>query len=147
MHHNDHISEGSRSAVTGPAANRNGLRVLAVQSDPVCRKLLDSYCRLLGGYSVVTASNGEEALEAVRRQDFDIVFMDLSMPKMDGIEATRAIRDLHPGLPIICISAHAYEHAISNCLDSGMDAYIVKPYMPEELFQAVEQVLGNRPVH
>ena len=85
-------------------------------------------------------TNGAEAVDAILLQDgepFDVVLMDLQMPEMDGRQATRRIRALHPALPIIGLTAHvsAEEHARS--LASGMNDQLVKPVMPDDLVATI----------
>lgn len=93
------------------------------------------------GIKVSKASNGEEALERIIREKFDIVFMDCQMPIMDGYEATRRIRKALAltGLPVIAISAKALKDERENCINAGMDDYISKPVK----VQALEAVLSK----
>jgi CheY-like chemotaxis protein/anti-sigma regulatory factor (Ser/Thr protein kinase) len=94
------------------------------------------------GHHVTLASNGQEALAALDKQDFDLVLMDIQMPVMDGYAATAAIRrreiDSPRHLPIIAMTAHAMAGDCERCLLAGMDAYVAKPFRPQELFRAVE---------
>ena len=89
------------------------------------------------GYDVQLSVNGREALEAVSRQDFDIVLMDCQMPEMDGFEATRAIRDYEQQtarhIPIVAMTANAMQDDRQLCLQAGMDDYISKPINPQKL--------------
>jgi CheY-like chemotaxis protein len=87
------------------------------------------------GYRADVAANGIEALQALERQHYDLVLMDLRMPEMDGLEATRIIRQRWPdeGPKVIAITAHALEGDKEKCLDAGMDDYISKPVKLEEL--------------
>jgi TMAO reductase system sensor TorS len=96
------------------------------------------------GHSVVVASNGREALQALNQQQFDAVLMDVQMPDMDGLEATQAIRaaerESGQHIPIIAMTAHAMKGDRERCLAVGMDGYISKPLHPSELFEAVESL-------
>jgi two-component system, sensor histidine kinase and response regulator len=96
------------------------------------------------GHVVEVAENGRAALEALERELFDLVLMDVQMPEMDGFEATAAIREreLATGehLPIIAMTAHAMKGDKERCLEAGMDEYLAKPIDPEELYAAVESV-------
>jgi signal transduction histidine kinase/CheY-like chemotaxis protein/serine/threonine protein kinase len=98
-------------------------------------------------HRVDVANNGKEALEAVRRQRFDAILMDVEMPEMDGLEATAAIREIEKStggrIPIIAMTAHAIKGFRDRCLEVGMDDYIVKPIKPEELFKALEKVCAD----
>ena len=81
------------------------------------------------GHSVVLARDGAEAVEKFNGQRFDMVLMDMQMPKMSGIEATATIRKMEAGLrtPIIALTAHAMSGDRQRCLDAGMDDYLAKP--------------------
>ncbi|MDY6954121.1 MAG: response regulator, partial [Thermodesulfobacteriota bacterium] len=91
------------------------------------------------GLIVDMASNGEEAVEAVRRSDYDAVLMDIQMPVMNGYEATRVIRNEVglKDLPIIAVTAHAMEGDREKCMESGMNDYIVKPIDAQQLFSTL----------
>jgi len=95
------------------------------------------------GHTVVVANNGREAVAALRRQEFDLVLMDVQMPEMDGLEATAAIREGERGtsahVPIIAMTAHAMRGDEERCLAAGMDAYLSKPIRTRELFDLMEK--------
>ena len=116
--------------------NSKYLRILLVEDNAVNQKLA---ARLLEkrGHTVAIAGNGKEALAALERQSFDLVFMDVQMPEMDGYEATEAIRRKEKAsgdhLPIIAMTAHAMAGDRERCLTAGMDDYISKPIRLEEL--------------
>jgi CheY-like chemotaxis protein len=129
------------------AADAAGASVLLVEDNEVNQKVSQ---RLLErfGCRVTVASNGAEALEAVRRQAYDVVFMDCQMPVMDGFEAARQIRRLGGALastPIIALTAHAMESERKRCLQSGMNDVVTKPVSLEGLRQALERALGKAP--
>ena len=94
------------------------------------------------GYRVVVAGNGREALETLRKDTFDLVLMDVQMPEMDGLEATRAIRDTEQvsgtHLPVIALTAHAMKGDRDRCLAAGMDGYLSKPIPAAELLRTIE---------
>ena len=120
------------------------LRVLLAEDNLVNQKLA---VRLLEkrGHSIVVASNGREAVEAIERQTFDLVLMDVQMPEMDGLEATAAIRARERGsgrhLPIFAMTAYAMKGDRERCLDAGMDGYISKPVQPRELWEAIDRLI------
>jgi PAS domain S-box-containing protein len=95
------------------------------------------------GHIVTVVANGREAIDAVRRERFDVVLMDVQMPEMDGYEATAAIRAGEtPGgrrLPIIALTAHAISGDRQRCLEAGMDDYLSKPIRKEDLYEKVER--------
>ncbi|MGA2436302.1 MAG: response regulator, partial [Bryobacteraceae bacterium] len=116
-------------------------RVLVAEDNPVNQTLA---VRLLErkGHTVVVANNGREAVQALDRERFDIVFMDVQMPEMDGFEATAAIRQKETAtgahMPIVAMTAHAMKGDEERCLAAGMDAYISKPIQPGRLYALIE---------
>ncbi len=99
------------------------------------------------GHSVVIANNGLEALEAMKRESFDLVLMDIQMPKMDGLETTAAIRQKESKsgrhIPIIAVTAHVKEKDRKRCLESGMNDYIAKPIRADKLFEIISRTIKN----
>ncbi len=97
------------------------------------------------GHSTLAVANGKQALEALERETFDLVLMDVQMPEMDGLEATAAIRatETQTGrrLPIIAMTAHAMKGDRERCLDAGMDDYVSKPVQPAVLLRAIESAV------
>ncbi len=96
------------------------------------------------GHRVTRAKNGQEALDAVSRQRFDIILMDVQMPGMDGMQATRAIREREASIgqqrtPIMALTAYAAREDKERCLAAGMDGYLSKPFKAEELLAALRE--------
>jgi CheY-like chemotaxis protein len=120
---------------------QRSLRVLLAEDNEV-NQLLASRLLERHGHSVVVVSDGRKALEALEKQKFDLVVMDVSMPEMDGFEAAAAIRAKEGGtgshIPIIAMTAHAMKGDRERCLAAGMDAYVSKPIQASELFQAIK---------
>jgi CheY-like chemotaxis protein len=122
------------------------LRILLAEDNVVNQRLA---CRLLEnhGHIAVVAANGVEVLETLERQSFDLILMDAQMPRMDGFEATAAIRRLEQAtrahIPIIAMTAHAMVGDRQRCLEAGMDGYIAKPVHAQELFETIETVLAH----
>ena len=119
------------------------LHILLAEDNPVNQKLA---VRLLQnwGHTVVTACNGREALTQVDTGHFDLVLMDVSMPEVDGLEATRLIRSRPSAsaqIPIIAMTAHALIGDREMCLSAGMDGYVSKPIKPDELLAQITKVL------
>jgi CheY-like chemotaxis protein len=126
-------------------AARHPLRILLAEDNAVNQKLA---LRLLQqmGYRADIASNGIEAIECVERQTYDVILMDVQMPEMDGLEATRRIRDLTgfgnlSGLRkqprIIAMTANAMQGDREMCIAAGMDDYISKPIRVNELVETL----------
>jgi PAS domain S-box-containing protein len=123
------------------------LRVLLVEDNAVNQRLA---MRLLEkrGHHVVLAANGREALEAIERESFDLVLMDVQMPEMDGFEATAALRQKERScgthLPVIALTAHAMKGDRERCLAAGMDGYLAKPINPGELDHLLHKFAPQR---
>ena len=123
---------------------RSSLKVLIVDDSPTNLRLTT---RMLENrdHTVTAVENGKLALDALKQQDFDVVLMDLQMPVMDGIEATKVIRAEEgtrgKRLPIIGLTAY---HDAQVCFDAGMDGHLSKPYRPQDLFTAVEGLAGKQ---
>ncbi|BBO88669.1 response regulator [Desulfosarcina ovata] len=122
-----------------------GLHLLVAEDNPtnqqVARAILEG-----AGIVVTIVGNGEAAIDAVRRQSFDAVLMDIQMPRMNGYEATRQIRLLPRGadLPIVAMTAHAMKGDEEKCLEAGMDGYIAKPVNQDRLFHTLWRLLRSR---
>jgi signal transduction histidine kinase/DNA-binding response OmpR family regulator len=135
-----------------PAPHRL-LRVLLAEDTPANQKLV---LYILGrrGHRVEAVPNGQQALERLRQEDFDVVLMDVQMPVMDGFQATAAVRKFDDPrkarVPIIAMTAHALKGDRDRCLEAGMDAYISKPIKSRDLIELVERLggtasIGNSP--
>ncbi len=127
-------------------ASRLPLRVLLCDDNVVNQKVA---LRLLQqmGYKADVAANGIECLQAIERLPYDIIFMDVQMPEMDGIEATRQIRDrqksgapgnFKAGIAIVAMTANAMQGDREKCLAAGMDDYLSKPIRPEDIRKVLE---------
>ncbi len=117
------------------------INILVAEDQLINRKIVN---QLLSkkGWEVTLAENGKEAVDKARDQDFDIILMDVQMPEMDGLDATRMIRKHEKGqkhTPIIAMTAHAMKGDKEKCLAVGMDFYVSKPVNPNELYQAIEK--------
>ena len=125
-----------------------GLRVLVAEDNPFNRIVaVETLELLIPDVVVYTAENGREAVEQVQRSPLDVVLMDVSMPVMDGLEATRAIRALPPplnALPVIAFTASVTQKEVSICLASGMNACVPKPFQEPELIGALLDTLAGR---
>jgi CheY-like chemotaxis protein len=121
-------------------SERHPLRILLAEDNPINQKVATHILKRLG-YNADIAGNGIEALEALERQNYDVVLMDIQMPEMDGDEATREIRAKIPKQKqpyIIAMTAHALEGDREKYLSIGMDNYVGKPVKIDELIKALE---------
>ena len=128
--------------VPPPRPQDSPLRVLLAEDNPVNQKIALLFLSKLGIRADV-AGNGEEAVSAVERQRYDVVLMDVQMPRMDGLEATRLIRRRIPPARqpyIIAMTAHAMAGDRERCLEAGMDDYLQKPINVRALTEALERV-------
>jgi CheY-like chemotaxis protein len=125
-------------------SHRSGpkLRILLAEDNEINRRVALGILEK-EGHQVVAVENGRKALEALRSQTFDVVLMDVQMPDMDGLEATRAIRqsELHTSvhIPIIALTAHAMSGDRERCLEAGTDDYISKPINVRALLNLLEK--------
>jgi CheY-like chemotaxis protein len=124
-----------------PLGERHPLRILLAEDNAVNQKLA---LRLLSqmSYGAEVAADGQQAIESLERSDFDVVLMDVQMPELDGLEATRRIRTRWPDRPlrIVAMTANALAGDREACIAAGMDDYISKPIRPEELTAALARV-------
>ncbi len=144
----------AKAALDPQMAQRNPLRILLAEDNLVNQKLA---LRLLGqmGYSADVVVNGLQALERVEQQPYDVVLMDVQMPEMDGLEASRRITakwQPHERPRIVAMTANAMQGDREACLAAGMDDYVTKPIRVEALVAALQQVVpragagqGRRP--
>ena len=144
-------SEGEGEA--GPAAAARlipsrKLKILLAE-DKIQNQMLVVALLEQWGHEIDLARDGREAVESCRRNSYDVVLMDVQMPRMGGVEATEAIRRLEQEnssrhTPIIAVTAHAMKGDRERCLDAGMDDYVTKPIRRQELFDAIERSILSR---
>jgi signal transduction histidine kinase/DNA-binding response OmpR family regulator len=136
------------AAAAPPAEGARPLGVLLAEDNTVNQRLA---LRLLEkqGHQVVVANNGREAVEAVERETFDVVLMDVQMPQMNGFEATAAIRAAERGtgrhVPIIALTAHAMKGDRERCLAAGMDGHVTKPIQGKALMELLAGLTAGAP--
>ena len=122
------------------------LHVLVVDDVLMNRDIASSFLHA-AGHSVTGAGGGAEAVAAAAATDFDVVLMDVQMPEIDGLEATRRIRALPNArgrVPIVALTAHAFTEQVAECRKAGMDSHLSKPFDPETLLAAVAHAVAAR---
>jgi CheY-like chemotaxis protein len=142
-------SHEANDTAHGCTAQRHLMQFLVVEDDPVLQILTPRMLATLG-YASRVASNGADAIEACRCEAPDLVIMDVQMPLMDGLEATRRIRQLQhagelPGFPIIVLSAHHSPAERTACFQAGVDGFVTKPLMIAKLATEIHRVMTRRP--
>ena len=139
------LAAPARDREAGPAPSRE-LSVLVAEDHPVNRQYLAALLETLR-HRVHFVSDGQDAVEAVQREAFDIVLMDLHMPGLDGVGATRAIRALPDRtaatVPIIALTADAFPQTRERCLMAGMNDFLPKPVSPSDLAGALRRLFGK----
>ncbi len=121
------------------------LRLLLAEDHPVNRKLAARILEKMG-HTVKTVNNGKEAISAAQTEEFHLIFMDVQMPEMDGLQATRLLRQSEAStgrrhVPIVALTAHAFNGDMERCMEAGMDGFIPKPIDPEEIYQVIENLV------
>lgn len=138
------LLEPVKSSDEEPAAGGT-LSVLVVEDNVVNRKVIGSVLAI-AGIEPVYAFDGAAALEAVKEATFDVIFMDVMMPIMDGLTATRKLREMGYTRPILGLTANAMEHHRQACFEAGMDDHIAKPFRPADILTALQKHAGNRAI-
>jgi CheY-like chemotaxis protein len=108
------------------------MKVLIAEDNFMNQHLMSKYMSRLG-WEYVIVENGLLAAEACRSDDFDAILMDIDMPVLDGIEATRYIRVFNKGIPIVAITAYADDQMRTECAEAGMNAFLAKPCSREDI--------------
>lgn len=126
------------------------IRLLLVEDNEFNRMVAeDTLKEVIPGVTIDVAVNGQEAINMVQQQSYDLLLMDIQMPVMDGLTATKAIRNTLPpparDVKIIAMTANVLQEDVQQYLDAGMDAYVSKPFHPDELLLKMAFVLQNMP--
>ena len=114
-------------------------KILVVDDEIKIREIIKEYAEF-EGYEVAQAEDGMQAVEMVKNQDFDIIIMDVMMPKLDGYSACKEIRKIKQ-IPVIMLSARGEEYDRIHGFETGVDDYVVKPFSPKELMMRVSAIL------
>ncbi len=141
--------EGASTLVTRHSLqeSRNRMRILLVEDNEVNQlvaiRLLEKY-----GHSVTLAADGRKALIALEKKSFDLIFMDIQMPEMNGWQASEAIREKEKTtgqhIPIVAMTAHAMKGDEEKCISAGMDFYLTKPIRTKELLAVLNEIGGRK---
>ena len=134
----------TEGATTRIAAVPKPIRLLAVDDDPVILNLLKVNFEL-DGFDVLTAADGQEALDTAQAEKPDVVLLDIMMPKLSGLEVTKALKadTATKGIPIMLLSAKAQEADVDAGMKIGADAYVTKPFDPIDLVQRVHDLVRS----
>jgi len=122
-------------------------KILIVDDEKMIRNVVKEYAQF-DGYETVEAEDGMQAVELCKKQDFDIIVMDIMMPKLDGYSAVKEIRKTK-SIPVIMLSARGEEYDKLFGFEIGVDDYVVKPFSPKELLARIKAVIkraGNTEV-
>jgi PAS domain S-box-containing protein len=121
-----------------------GIKVLLVEDNEMNRFIATQSLHFVG-CEVIEAENGLEAIKKLKTEQFDLIFMDIQMPEMDGVEAAIQIRNtLGIKTAIVALTANAFKHDIDLYLSVGMNDYLIKPYREQDLFQKIEMYTKNK---
>ncbi len=128
--------------------HKKPIAILVAEDNPVSQELAMNILEKQG-YAVAIADNGREVLDALEKHDFDLIMMDVQMPKLDGLETTRIIRDSNSSafdsqIPIIAMTAHAMKEDRERCLSAGMNDYVSKPLSVKGLISVIEKHVTSR---
>ncbi len=135
------------AVVTAPDQSEGGAVRILLAEDNAINALLTRTLLEADGHTVETVEDGLLAVEAMKSSKYDLIFMDMRMPNMDGLEATRKIRamdNVSKGLPIIALTANAFDDDRNACFDSGMNDFMTKPVSAEELSEMVRTWTKNK---
>jgi CheY-like chemotaxis protein len=111
---------------------------LLVEDNPVNQRLAELVLQDTG-CTIQFAENGHDAIELIRSDGFDLVFMDVQMPVLDGLTATRMIRSFNTSIPVVGLSANVYKEDVEACIQAGMTNFLAKPYTREKFLAMVAQ--------
>lgn len=127
---------------------RTSWHILLAEDDRINQRIMEKFI-VSRGHTVQSAQNGHEVLDLLSRHHFDVVLMDITMPLMDGIEATKAIRrepagSFDPEIPIIALTAHDIHDYPERFASARFDGFVMKPVNFEQLLQTIDRLLAAR---
>ncbi|MBW1673656.1 MAG: response regulator [Deltaproteobacteria bacterium] len=122
------------------------MKILVIDDEPVilnsCRKVLEQ-----DGFDVYLVPSADEALKAMKKEVFDLLLVDVKMPKHDGIYLMQKVKEKWPDVPIIVMSGYPTPDTITDGAKMGADAFIAKPFTPDELLETIRQVIQKEDNH
>ncbi len=129
--------------------NSDVLKVMVVDDSPIIVKKLTVLLETLGYKVIQTAENGKDAVEIYKRLqliDFkpDVITMDITMPEMDGIEATRTIMNEFPDTKIVMVTSHGQEAMVLNALKAGAKGYVLKPFDQQKVYETIQKACKRK---
>ncbi|MBT3094291.1 MAG: response regulator [Candidatus Thiodiazotropha sp. (ex Lucina pensylvanica)] len=125
--------------------DKQGINVLLAEDNAIAAKVISTLL-IQRGHRVRITKDGSEALQAVSDEDYELAFIDLRMPNMDGLEFTRRYRSIEPKhryMPIYALTANSVHEMFDRCVEAGMDGFLTKPVEPEMLDAIIEQCKLN----
>ncbi len=125
----------------------DALRVLVVDDSPIITRKICMMMDLIGYQVIRTAATGREAIIAYKECRPDVVTMDITMPDMDGIEATRLIRKAFPEANIVMVTSHGQEKMVLDALKAGAKGYVLKPFQQQKIFEVIEKACNRVLLH
>lgn len=136
----DRIRLLRRLCTSRSTPNGDFLQVLLVEDDPVNQRIMAKLLKKIG-FNADVVGNGIEAIGALQSRSYDVIFMDVQMPQMDGLQATKAIRDRWPckSIRIIALTSCSLKGDREKCLLAGMDDYIAKPAKEEDILASLSR--------
>jgi len=118
------------------------MKILVVDDDAIvvksCKRILEAE-----GFEVITVSSADDALETVKKYDFDLLLIDVKMPKRDGMYLMREVKKDFPEIPIIVMSGYPTPETVADVLELGATQFIPKPFRPDELIKTIHQVIQS----
>ena len=116
--------------------------ILVAEDDPGLNRLI-SFKLQKEGYQVISVFDGKEALNAALNEKISAITLDIMMPFLDGIQVLKKVRAVKPDLPVVILSVKSRENDLHQALELGANAYMTKPFQPEQLIEKLKQVLGS----
>ncbi|MCK5066334.1 MAG: response regulator [Bacteroidales bacterium] len=118
--------------------------ILVVEDNAISFKLISAVLKQVKA-NVIHANNGRMAIDACGTDEhFDLVLMDLQMPEVDGLEATRQIKQIRPGLPVVATTANTYDENAEACREAGCDAFLTKPLQFRKMFELMQSFFDRQ---